>query len=257
MVSGSLSLPSSGCFSPFPHGTGTLSVSREYLALPDGPGGFAQGYTCPALLRIPLGPVGLRVPDCHRLRSAFPCTFRSPQGYHVMVLLPRRGARGTPRGLGCSPVARHYWGNHCCFLFLRVLRCFSSPRWPHANTCVMAGLQPAGLSHSETRGSKVICTYPRIIAAYRVLHRLREPRHPPCAFRNFHLIWDNGPKAAAPLILSAVSSTPKKKRVRRRVFVSCSLQFRYCRNMSKIGREVRGTNCGLRVTYCVFPNCGE
>ena len=129
-VSGTVSLPWKGCFSPFPHGTRSLSVSREYLALPDGPGGFAQGYTCPALLRIPLGPVGLRVPDCHRLRSAFPCTFRSPQGYHVMVLLPRRGARGTPRGLGCSPVARHYWGNHCCFLFLEVLRCFSSLRSP-------------------------------------------------------------------------------------------------------------------------------
>ena len=38
--------------------------------------------------------------------------------------------RCHPGGLGSSPVARHYWGNHCCFLFLRVLRCFSSPRWP-------------------------------------------------------------------------------------------------------------------------------
>ena len=37
-VSGSLSLPCTGCFSPFPHGTCSLSVSREYLALPDGPG---------------------------------------------------------------------------------------------------------------------------------------------------------------------------------------------------------------------------
>ncbi len=31
-VSGTVSLPSSGCFSPFPHGTGSLSVSKEYLA---------------------------------------------------------------------------------------------------------------------------------------------------------------------------------------------------------------------------------
>ena len=30
-------------------------------------------------------------------------------------------------GLGCSPFARHYLGNHFCFLFLRVLRCFNSP----------------------------------------------------------------------------------------------------------------------------------
>ena len=54
MVSGSISPSCSECFSPFPHGTGTLSVSREYLALPDGPGGFAQDYSCPALLRITL-----------------------------------------------------------------------------------------------------------------------------------------------------------------------------------------------------------
>ena len=54
MVSGSISLRYSRFFSPFPHGTSSLSVSQEYLALPDGPGGFIQDYSCPALLRIPL-----------------------------------------------------------------------------------------------------------------------------------------------------------------------------------------------------------
>ena len=54
MVSGSISLFYSKYFSPFPHGTGSLSVSQEYLALPDGPGWFRQDYSCPALLRIPL-----------------------------------------------------------------------------------------------------------------------------------------------------------------------------------------------------------
>ena len=52
MVSGSISLLYSRFFSPFPHGTGSLSVSQEYLALADGPAGFIQGFTCPALLRI-------------------------------------------------------------------------------------------------------------------------------------------------------------------------------------------------------------
>ena len=66
MVSGSISLPYSGFFSPFPHGTGSLSVSQEYLALPDGPGKFMQGFTCPALLRIPL------------LLTLFTCTGLSP-----------------------------------------------------------------------------------------------------------------------------------------------------------------------------------
>ena len=49
-VSGSFSLPSPGFFSPFPHGTGSLSVSQEYLALEDGPPIFRQDTTCPALL---------------------------------------------------------------------------------------------------------------------------------------------------------------------------------------------------------------
>ena len=51
----------------------------------------------------------------------------------------------------------------------------------------MTFLQNAGLSHSEIFGSKVICTYPKLIAAYHVLHRLREPRHPPCALIYFLL----------------------------------------------------------------------
>src|SRR3954465_8930209 len=49
-VSGTVSLPSSGCFSPFPHGTGTLSVTEEYLGLEGGPPMFRQDCTCPALL---------------------------------------------------------------------------------------------------------------------------------------------------------------------------------------------------------------
>jgi hypothetical protein len=52
MVSGTISLPCSGFFSPFPHGTSSLSVSQEYLALPDGPGRFTQDFSCPVLLRI-------------------------------------------------------------------------------------------------------------------------------------------------------------------------------------------------------------
>ena len=34
-------------------------------------------------------------------------------------------------GLGCFPFARRYLGNRCFFLFLRVLRCFSSPGCLH------------------------------------------------------------------------------------------------------------------------------
>ena len=46
-------------------------------------------------------------------------------------------------------------------------------------------LQSIGLPHSEIPGSRVICTSPELIAAYHVLLRLREPRHPPVALSYF------------------------------------------------------------------------
>jgi hypothetical protein len=58
-VSGSLSLPSPGFFSPFPRGTSSLSVSEEYLALRDGPRGFPPDCSCPAVLGYRLGPLEL------------------------------------------------------------------------------------------------------------------------------------------------------------------------------------------------------
>ena len=71
-VSGTISLPCSGCFSPFPYGTGSLSVSEEYLALPDGAGRFRQDSSGPALLRIPLVPNHLCLQDYHLLWFNFP-----------------------------------------------------------------------------------------------------------------------------------------------------------------------------------------
>src|SRR5215472_4447482 len=47
--------PSPGCFSPFPHGTCPLSVTREYLGLGGGPPRFTRDSTGPVLLGIPLG----------------------------------------------------------------------------------------------------------------------------------------------------------------------------------------------------------
>ena len=87
-------------------------------------------------------------------------------------------------GLGCFPFARHYSGNHYCFLFLCLLRCFSS-----AGLRIYAtSLQLVRFPHSEIRGSIHICWSPRLIAAYHVLHRLWEPRHPPCTLSYFLLL---------------------------------------------------------------------
>ena len=45
----------------------------------------------------------------------------------VAVISAVRTPRRSRRGLGSSGFARRYSRNHCCFLFLRLLRCFSSP----------------------------------------------------------------------------------------------------------------------------------
>ena len=71
-VSGTISLPCSGYFSPFPHGTGSLSVSEEYLALPDGAGKFMQDSSGPALLRILLVHVNFYLQGFHLLWPLFP-----------------------------------------------------------------------------------------------------------------------------------------------------------------------------------------
>ena len=71
-------------------------------------------------------------------------------------------------GLGSSPFARHYLGNHYYFLFLRLLRCFSSPGPLARNKASSLPLPGSGFPHSEIRGSKVAC---HLTAAYRRLLR--------------------------------------------------------------------------------------
>ena len=62
-----------------------------------------------------------RLQGLHLLRLTFQCHSTISFQSLVVVLLPQLVA-----GLGCSDFARHYFRNHCCFLFLRLLRCFSS-----------------------------------------------------------------------------------------------------------------------------------
>ena len=146
----------------------------------DGPRGFRQDYTCPALLRIPQGPVRVHVQDCHLLWPDFPDRSIPHQGAKTWSYNP--GDASPQRRFGLIPGRSPLLGeSFSYFLLLRVLRCFSSPRSPPCEKAWMTVLQTAGLSHSEIAGSRVICTYPALIAAYHVLHRLREPRHPPCA----------------------------------------------------------------------------
>ena len=76
-------------------------------------------------------------------------------------------------GLASSAFARHYSRNHCCFLFLWVLRCFTSPRSlnpPYIFRRESLGhtRRPAGFPHSDIPGSKLAYQLPE---AYRRLLR--------------------------------------------------------------------------------------
>src|SRR5699024_7417879 len=175
--------PLPGCFSPFPHGTGSLSVTREYLALGDGPPGFRRNFSCSAVLRIhsgenTLSSTGLlpSLADLSRsllLKYSFVTPMECPT---------------TPKsklfGLGSFRFARRYLGNRVCFLFLRVLRCFSSPGMPHLSYVfrqVYCSITNSGFPHSEILGSQFTYNFPRHIGVSPVLRQLLVPRHPPCA----------------------------------------------------------------------------
>ena len=90
MISGTISLPLQGFFSTFPHGTCALSVTSEYLALARGQARFILGFTCPALLGIPLG--------CFRIS----CTGLSPsstdvsKSFHYSFTIPYQGPATPP-----------------------------------------------------------------------------------------------------------------------------------------------------------------
>ena len=87
-ISGSLSLPLKGFFSPFPHGTRSLSVGSQYSALWDGPHGFGRGFTCPALLGIRRRNPGLRAWGCHPPRPDFPDGRARASSRHLPSLYP-------------------------------------------------------------------------------------------------------------------------------------------------------------------------
>ena len=125
MVSGSFSLLCSRFFSPFLHSTGSLSVM-----------GPAASRWISRVLRYS----GYR-PDCRRFAyrafTSFGPLFHAvllALAFFVSVLQPQ--SRRNAVGLGSSAFARRYLRNHCYFLFLRVLRCFSSPGWLTASRYV-------------------------------------------------------------------------------------------------------------------------
>ena len=122
-VSGSLSLPFRGSFHL------SLTVLVHYRS----PAVFSLGGWSRLL------PAGFLV-SC-RTQDPEPVSLKRLRGFHPLwPLFPKRSSSlsslslspSTPEGssgLGSFPFARRYLENHVCFLFLRLLRCFSSAGW--------------------------------------------------------------------------------------------------------------------------------
>ena len=87
-------------------------------------------------------------------------------------------------GLASSAFARHYWRNLCWFLFLALLRCFSSGGSPHTPMDSAHDDKTLLLPDCSIRiSTDIALTYssPWLFAVSHVLHRLSVPRHSPCA----------------------------------------------------------------------------
>ena len=156
---------------------------------------------------------------------------------HVVVLQPH--VSRNCHGLGYSPFDRHYLGNHYCFLFLRVLRCFSSPgllsnklEWYH--------FMVPGCPIRKSSDIKVICTSPKLIAAYHVLHRLWEPRHPPYALIYFLLCGEHRLK---------IKLFPIRQRT---LYPDCQNNCEYIRNRTR-SQNHRIHLCKERYFYKYLP----
>ena len=116
----------------------------------DGPRGFGQDSSCPALLRwLPCNVLVACTCVSHSARR-LSMRFQFLDMFLWSLLQPRTVLE--PHGLGSAPFDRLYSGYRCFFLFLRVLRCFSSPRSPRP----YAGDRPSACRVAPFGHSRII-----------------------------------------------------------------------------------------------------
>jgi hypothetical protein len=150
--------PLPGFFSPFPHGTGSLSVDNEYLALEDGPPIFRQDSTCPALLFA---------------RSSSTTSFRI-RGYHPLWPdFPDRSAKKLAKSCRLFPFRSPLLWESRLISFPRATEMFQFTRFASLALCIQTRIPegwvspfghlrikaslPAPRSFSQARTSFIAC----------------------------------------------------------------------------------------------------
>ena len=121
----------------------------------------------------------LRVRGFHPLPPVFPVPFPCP--CESLMQSEPRSARtavwAPPVPLAATPGITFVFFSSG-YLDVSVHRVPLHTLWIHV---WIHGVCPCGFPHSEIRGSRDICSSPRLFAAYHVFLRLSVPRHPPCA----------------------------------------------------------------------------
>ena len=148
-----------------------------------GPPNFPRGYTCPAVLWCRLDSCPFHVRGSHTLWQAFPNlsikdTYSLCRSITPEILLPP--VWPSPRSLATT-------SGISVDLFSSPYLDVSVQAVPLIYLCIQYMIPFGGFPHSEISGSMLICSSPKLIAAYHVLHRLLMPRHSPCAL--FSLIY--------------------------------------------------------------------
>ena len=148
-----------------------------------GPPGFRQGSSCPALLRYRTRESRpFRIRGCHALRQAFPDLSPTDRFSQNSPGCPRAALQPRLTRFRLLRFRSPLLPESLLISFPRLLRWFTSPGMaPPAYFIQPSGayLPVRGLPHSAIRGSRDMCSSPRLFAAYHGLHRPAAPRHPP------------------------------------------------------------------------------
>ncbi len=192
--------PSPGHFSPFPHGTCSLSVTREYLGLGGGPPRFTRDFTGPVLLgnmsgsrkSFAYGGVTLYADAFHTSSATQAISYSLPDQQS------RLDSPATPVTQRLLAITRNRFGlfpfrspllRESRLLSLPVgTEMFHFPTLPPPALCVQAGAMghyaQSGFPIRKSPDRSLVTDSPGLIAGSYVLHRLLVPRHPPCALIN-------------------------------------------------------------------------
>ena len=154
-----------------------------------GPASFARGSTSPALLWY--ASRRLTSPDVYGAVTRSGRPFQAVRLSYLQLEAPATPGRIPVWALPSSLAATG--GIDALFLFLRVLRCFSSPRSlcpPYAFRRESLPKQ-WGFPIRKSLDQRPFAGSPKLIAGCRVLRRLSMPRHPPYTLKSLATITDH------------------------------------------------------------------